>query len=639
MKKHLISITLALALVLSLVPGVSAQSLAFWDTHRGDWFAGYVYALANAGIVDGMEPELYVPSGAVTRAQLIKLMAASTADAKALQAARDAGTFRDVTKDDWYAPYVNWSAAHGIAEGYPGDVFLPDQQVTRAEAAAFVARFAKASDDVTLKTDAQEIAFTDAASIPDWARDAVTACVRGGIFDGYEDGTFRPGANMTRAESAAILCRLLGIEPLAESEIPNAAQPQYISTTIAGCSVQAVVFPLNGYSGRIVLAKDHLFRVEQAASILRRGDAYIGANGAFFDMNDLTTYGNLVIDGEPVRIENNSPEGAPHLVISNSGAVSIEFMRPEMSVSRMYHGAEVARTDGAALNRVPYDPDGPAKETVVYTAMYGDKVPAGYTRVAVCAPDGTVTAFYDAEAVEPVDPTPTDEPTPSDTPDEPTPSDTPDEPTPSDTPDEPTPSETPEDPDAPDTPTESSEPTPTVSPEPTQTEPPEPTDKPEPEPIDMKNIAIPAEGFVVAEHGKDAKLLRYCAVGDILNVKVRYAGSATQDIRAALGCGPTVVKNGQPYGSRETYIAEGYPAYDIVSASAMRIAVGVRPDGSVVFATTTCKMGTLGQIMYELGCKTAMNLDGGASTTLQVGVNTVQSPGRRLNTMILFSFT
>ena len=68
MKKRLITLALSLVFACSLVPGVSAQSLAFWDTHRGDWFAGYVYALANAGIVDGMEPELYVPSGAVTRA-------------------------------------------------------------------------------------------------------------------------------------------------------------------------------------------------------------------------------------------------------------------------------------------------------------------------------------------------------------------------------------------------------------------------------------------------------------------------------------------------------------------------------------------------------------------------------------------
>ena len=596
MKKRRITLALSLVFACSLVPGVSAQSLAFWDTDRGDWFAGYVYALANAGIVDGMEPELYVPSGAVTRAQLIKLMAASTADAKALQAARKAEIFHDVQADDWYAPYVNWSAQNGIAEGYPGDVFLPDQKVTRAEAAAFVARFAEASDAVTMKTDVPALTFRDAASIPDWATDAVEACVRGGIFDGYEDETFRPDANMTRAESAAILCRLLGIEPLSDAEIPNAAQPNHIRTTIAGCAVEAIAFPLNGYAGRIVLAGDRLFRVEQAAQILARGDAYIGANGAFFDLSDHTTYGNLVIDGTPVRIENNSPAAAPHLVIANNGAVSIEFLRPEQSVSRMYHGVEASRADKTALNRVPYDPDGPATETVVYTSMFGDTVPAGFERIAVCAPDGTVTAFYDRTAAEPE---------PSDPPAEPEPSDTPEEPDPSDPPE---PSEAPE-----------------------------PSDTPEPQTPEV--IAIPEEGFVVAEHGANAKLLRYCAVGDILDVNVFYAGSKTQDIRAMLGCGPTIVKNGQPYGSRETYIAEGYNAYDIVSGSALRIAVGVRPDGSVVFATAKCTMATLGQILYELGCETAMNLDGGASTCLRAGTTVVQTPGRRLNTMILFTFT
>lgn len=556
MKKHLIGLTLALALTLALTPAASARSSAFWDVRRGDWFAGYVYALSDAGIVNGMAPEQYVPSGEVTRAQLVKLMAAAVAQPEALEAARAKETFSDVAAADWYAPYVNWSAAHSIAAGYPDGTFLPDRSVTRAEAAAFVTRFAKNCDGVALKSTAPAVTFTDAAAIPDWASAAVAQCVRGGIFKGYEDGSFRPDAHMTRAESAAILCRLLGIAPVAEADVPDAQQPEYIEREIAGCAVKGIVFPVHGYSGRIVLAHDRLFKTEKAASILERTGAYIGANGAFFDMTDLTTYSNLVIDGEPVRIENNSTAATPSLVIARSGAVSIEFMRPEQSLTRLYVGEAVVTEALTARNREPYDPGGAAREIVVYTALYGETVPAGYERIAVCAPDGTVTAVYGVG----------DE-----------------------------------------------------------------ADMPE-------QVAIPETGFVVAEHGDEARLLSACAPGDVITSSVYYEGSRTQSIRAALSCGPTVVKNGRPYGSAETYAAEGFRAADLVTQSAQRIAVGVRPDGSVVFATAKCTMAALSKIMAALGCETAMNLDGGASTCLRAGPVTVKNATRWLNTMIVFTF-
>ena len=549
LKKHLTGLVLAAALLLSLAPDAAARPSAFWDVRRGDWFAPCVYALADAGIVNGMEPERYDPSGEVTRAQLVKLMAAWAADERALEASREDDVFSDVLGGDWFAPYVNWSAAHEIAAGYPDGRFLPNGSVTRAEAALFITRFAAHCDGVDLKNGGAGISFTDGAVIPDWAADAVAQCVRGGIFQGYDDGSFRPEAHMTRAESAAVLCRLLDVAPIPEEAVPDAQRPEHIEREIAGCAAEAIVFPPHGYTGRIVLAHDRLFQVENALDILTRSGAYIGATGAFFDMRDLTTYSNLVIDGSPVRIENNSTAAAPSLVIAESGAVSIEFMRPEQTLTRTRDGETAAAADDTARNRVPYDPDGPAREIVVYTAVYGDAVPAGFTRIAVCDAGGTVTAFFD-----------------------------------------------------------------------------EPSEQ----------IPIPETGSVVAEHGS-ADFLTDCAVGDVITSVVAYAGSRTQDIRAALSCGPTVVKDGMPYGNAETYAEEGFFADDIVEASARRIAVGVRADGSVVFATAACTMETLGVIMAELGCETAMNLDGGASTCLRAGEIVIREAGRQLNTMILFT--
>ena len=74
-----------------------------------------------------------------------------------------------------------------------------------------------------------------------------------------------------------------------------------------------------------------------------------------------------------------------------------------------------------------------------------------------------------------------------------------------------------------------------------------------------------------------------------------------------------------------------------VRSTDVRIAVGVRADGRVVFASAKCTMAELSRIMAALGCETAMNLDGGASACLRAGALTVRTPGRSMNTMIVFT--
>lgn len=547
MKKQLTTLILLLALGLALAPGALARPRVFWDVQRGDWFAPYVYALADAGIIDGMEPERYAPADEVTRAQLVKLMTAAAAEPEALEAARENTVFSDVHAGDWHAPYIHFGAERGLAAGYPDGTFRPDASVTRAEAALFVTRFAALGGAALRTGDAP--AFTDAGDIPDWAAEAVEQCARGGVFQGYADGSFRPGAPMTRAETAAILCRLLGQEPVAADALPDAKQPGHICTSVDGTSVEAIVLAPHGYTGAILLAQDRLFGSERADAMLARAGAYLGANGAFFDLLDRTTYADLVLDGVPVRIDNTAPV-TPSLVLAADGTARIEWMKAEQTLTRLHDGEAAVTAAQTARNRVPYDPDGGTPETVLYTAAFGATVPAGFARAALCAPDGTVLSCFDGGA---------------------------------------------------------------------------------------EDIPIPEEGFIVAEHGAGAQLLANCAAGDVISVGVWYDGAQAQDIRAALSCGPSLVRGGIVCADADRFAAEGYHAADIVTLSAPRLAVGIRPDGSMVFAHAVCTMTELAGIMAALGCESAMNLDGGSSCCLRAGETVVCAPGRAMNTMIVFS--
>lgn len=109
-------------------------------------------------------------------------------------------TFNDVAKECWAANYIGYMQQFGIVTGYEDGSFRPDAPVTRAEFAAIASRFEKLTQG--------SASFTD---VPDthWAVRYINFAAIRGWVTGYEDGTFKPEHSITRAEVAAVTCRLL----------------------------------------------------------------------------------------------------------------------------------------------------------------------------------------------------------------------------------------------------------------------------------------------------------------------------------------------------------------------------------------------------------------------------------------------
>lgn len=108
-------------------------------------------------------------------------------------------TFNDVPKNSWAANYIGFMQQFGIINGYNGS-FRPNDPVTRAEFAAIASRFEKLTEGTA--------SFTDVPSTH-WAAKYINFAATRGWVTGYEDGTFRPGNPITRAEVATVTCRLL----------------------------------------------------------------------------------------------------------------------------------------------------------------------------------------------------------------------------------------------------------------------------------------------------------------------------------------------------------------------------------------------------------------------------------------------
>jgi len=111
------------------------------------------------------------------------------------------GMFSDVPAGAWYAQAVELLATDGIIMGDNG-VFNPDAPITRAEFAAIIARF----ENLNSTNSAM---FSD-VPIGSWYFESVNFVASQGWVKGYDDSTFRPDDNISRAEVVTIMNRILG---------------------------------------------------------------------------------------------------------------------------------------------------------------------------------------------------------------------------------------------------------------------------------------------------------------------------------------------------------------------------------------------------------------------------------------------
>ncbi|MDK8183100.1 phosphodiester glycosidase family protein [Paenibacillus sp. UMB4589-SE434] len=154
-----------------------------------------------------------------------------------------------------------------------------------------------------------------------------------------------------------------------------------------------------------------------------------------------------------------------------------------------------------------------------------------------------------------------------------------------------------------------------------------------------KNVAIPANGFVLVYTGKEKRMADRFAVGDLVDVQTKYTNTAGKqldwsEVQTAIGAGPRLVKDGQ---IALNPAQEGFKQDKILSLSATRSGIGVMPDGSVMLATVpSATMSQWAAIWKQLGAKQAMNLDGGASSGLYANGKMMTEPGRALSNALLF---
>ena len=175
--------------------------LPFVDVAAEDWYGDAVAAVYARGLMTGTAEDTFAPELAATRGMVVSIL-----HRLAGSPTMNAEVFADVVMDDWYGQAVAWAASEGIASGTSAETFSPNAAVTREQLAALLCNFAAQQGvDTTARSDLSN--FDDAATVSDWAQDAVSWAHAEGLLAGTSATMLAPQGEATRAQLAAMLVR------------------------------------------------------------------------------------------------------------------------------------------------------------------------------------------------------------------------------------------------------------------------------------------------------------------------------------------------------------------------------------------------------------------------------------------------
>ena len=144
--------------------------------------------MTGRGLLTGITKTTFAPDTAITRGRLVTVLGRLAGVDTSLY---NMNSFTDVKDDSVYRPYIQWAYSKGIMQGTDSGQFAPNRAVNREEIAVIFANFVKTTG-YNLPAVRKETAYTDASSIANECKTAVSAMQQAGIIMGGTDNIFNP---------------------------------------------------------------------------------------------------------------------------------------------------------------------------------------------------------------------------------------------------------------------------------------------------------------------------------------------------------------------------------------------------------------------------------------------------------------
>ncbi|MCR8630571.1 glycoside hydrolase family 2 TIM barrel-domain containing protein [Paenibacillus radicis (ex Xue et al. 2023)] len=172
----------------------------FEDVAALDWAKKQIEVLASKGIVQGTSDHLFAPEEQVSRADFLLLLV-RTLELKGTLGS----TFADVQSKAYYAEALQVARGLGITQGGDGNLFRPQDPITREDMMVLTERALKAAKKSSSQVAAAQAApFQDAADISAYAANSVNILVEMGLVQGYNQSIY-PQNTTNRAQAAVLM--------------------------------------------------------------------------------------------------------------------------------------------------------------------------------------------------------------------------------------------------------------------------------------------------------------------------------------------------------------------------------------------------------------------------------------------------
>ncbi|MBQ4114675.1 S-layer homology domain-containing protein [bacterium] len=181
-----------------------AQLQMFPDVPNGYWASCPIDKLATNDVVVGYPDRMFKPSKTISRAEFATMIVKGFE--KDMYSSAPEKLFSDVPINHWANSAITAAVHQDLLKGYPNGTFMPNHNVTRAEALCALAKGIKCP--ALDKCKAQEILsqYTDGNSVPEWAQIPIaTALEKGALCDSPNPKMISPFKDATRAEIASML--------------------------------------------------------------------------------------------------------------------------------------------------------------------------------------------------------------------------------------------------------------------------------------------------------------------------------------------------------------------------------------------------------------------------------------------------
>lgn len=312
MRKIMCSLLVCAVMGLFLLAPVTSVAAAAFSDIKGHWAESFITTLVNDGYIKGYTDNTFRPDRTISRAEFLTIVM----NIKGLQASTSAAnSFSDIN-GHWARGLINRAVNEGIVikSEYSG-TFKPDQALKRSEAAAMMVRALGQSSSTGT------ISFKDKAEVEKSVyRGYIVAAYNLGLINGYNDGTFKPFALVTRAQACTMVNNLSKKPgtPSVDSGILN-------RIVVGGTTYDFLTTPVYLKIG---------FDEVRITSLNVTGGSLMVNNTYLYSLNAGTKYPDLIVNNTRYLVNNPSVSGSSLVLFPSS-----------MRLNRL------------ALNNLRYDPE------------------------------------------------------------------------------------------------------------------------------------------------------------------------------------------------------------------------------------------------------------------------------------------